>query len=106
MIFIETCCFRYKHKFGAFQKKEGKMSDVVILIFTGMGTVFLILILVVLLGNLIIRFTNAFAPAPTVQAVSTNTSPEIAPAKLAAIVSAVETVTKGKGRITSIEKMN
>lgn len=82
------------------------MSDVVILIFTGMGTVFLILILVVLLGNLIIRFTNAFAPAPQVQAVSTNTSSEIAPAKLAAIVSAVETVTKGKGRITSIEKMN
>lgn len=82
------------------------MSDVVILIFTGMGTVFLILILVVLLGNLIIRFTNAFAPAPQVQAVSSNASSEIAPAKLAAIVSAVETVTKGKGRITSIEKMN
>ena len=82
------------------------MSDVVTLIITGMGTVFLILILVVVLGNLIIRFTNAFASAPKVQAVSTNTSSEIAPAKLAVIVSAVETVTKGKGHITSIEKMS
>lgn len=82
------------------------MSDVVVLILTGMGTVFLILILVVILGNLIIRFTNAFAPAPQVKAGNSNSTSEIAPAKLAAIVSVVDIVTKGRGRITSIEKMN
>ena len=82
------------------------MSDVIVLIVTGMGTVFFILIMVVVLGNLIVRFTNAYAPVPQVQVSSESRSSEIAPAKLAAIVSAVETVTKGKGRITSIEKIN
>ncbi|WP_340113026.1 OadG family protein [Maribellus mangrovi] len=82
------------------------MSEVLKLVLTGMGTVFFILIMVVLLGNLIIRITNTFSPAVTVQASSNAGSSEIEPAKLAAIVSAVESVTRGKGRVTSVEKID
>jgi oxaloacetate decarboxylase gamma subunit len=73
---------------------------------TGTSTVFFILIMVVVLGNLIIRLTNKFALVPL--AVTELASPKkagIEPAKLAAIISAVEITTKGKGKVTSIEKM-
>ncbi|HZK94156.1 MAG TPA: OadG family transporter subunit [Prolixibacteraceae bacterium] len=73
----------------------------------GMVTVFLILSLVVILGNLIIRFVNRFIP--DVQNVSGQladvVTAEIHPKKIAAIVSAVKIVTKGTGRITSIKKI-
>lgn len=82
------------------------MSEVLKLVLTGMGTVFFILIMVVLLGNLIIRITNTFSPAIPVQASSNNGSSEIEPAKLAAIVSAVESVTRGKGMVTSVKKID
>lgn len=81
------------------------MSEVVKLIFTGMGTVFLILIMVVVLGNLIVRVTNMYAPAPS-QVAKSNSNAAIAPDKLAVLVSAVETVTRGKGKISKIEKIN
>jgi len=83
------------------------MSEVVKLIFTGMGTVFLILIMVVVLGNLIVRITNLYAPAPVQQQVAKNNpNAAIAPDKLAVLVSAVETVTQGKGKISRVEKIN
>ncbi len=82
------------------------MSEVLKLILTGMGTVFFILIMVVILGNVIIRITNMLAPAIQVAPASKQSSTEIEAAKLAAIVSAVETVTRGKGKVTLIEKMN
>jgi len=82
------------------------MAQVIQLIFTGMGTVFFILIMVVLLGNLIIRLTNRYAPEVQVQAVSEQKSSGMEVAKVAAIVSAVEIVTGGKGKVSSIEKMN
>lgn len=73
----------------------------------GMVTVFLILSLVVILGNLIIRFVNRFIP--DVQIVSGQladaVTAEIHPKKIAAIVSAVKIVTKGTGHITSIKKI-
>lgn len=77
------------------------------LLFVGMVTVFVILALVVILGNLIIRFVNRFIPeirkvsAQLTEAVIS----EINPKKTAAIVSAVNTVTKGSGRVTKIEKL-
>ncbi|WP_167618675.1 OadG family protein [Maribellus sediminis] len=82
------------------------MSEVLKLILTGMGTVFFILIMVVVLGKIIIRITNMLAPALQVQVASNQSSSEIEPAKLAAIVSAVETVTRGKGKVTFIEKLS
>lgn len=73
----------------------------------GMVTVFLILSLVVILGNLIIRFVNRFIPE--IQKVSAQISDsakaEIHPNKMAAIVSAVNKVTKGTGRVTRVKKI-
>ncbi|MBN1768779.1 MAG: OadG family protein [Prolixibacteraceae bacterium] len=72
----------------------------------GMATVFTILFLVILIGDGIIKFVNRFLPEaqkPVKQARATS-SAVISSSKMAAIVSAVQIVTNGKGRITSIEK--
>lgn len=73
----------------------------------GMITVFIILSLVVLLGNLIIRFVNKYLPeeiSHKVQQVAEQTG-NFNRKKVAAIVSAVKIVTEGKGHVTKIEKM-
>lgn len=73
----------------------------------GMVTVFIILALVVVLGDLIIRVVNRFMPE--VEKVSISPNEPVAPPtnqkKLAAIVSAINQVTKGSGRVTKIEKL-
>ncbi len=73
----------------------------------GMVTVFIILALVVILGNLIIRFVNRFIPElQKVSSPMTGTAKTaIHPKKMAAIVSAVNMITKGTGRINRIEKL-
>ena len=82
------------------------MNEALKLMLTGMSTVFFILIMVVVLGNIIIRITNRFAVAVVdPSGGAANSQKEINPSKLAAIVSAVEITTKGKGRVTSVEKM-
>lgn len=71
----------------------------------GMITVFLVLALVVLTGNLLIRFVNAVVPeAPASRAPSSQSS-QISPKKVAAITSAVHQLTGGKARIEKIEKL-
>lgn len=71
----------------------------------GMLTVFIILFMVVLLGNLIIRFVNRFVPETTQQLSNTATSSGMVDAKkMAAIVAAVNMVSKGKGRVVKVEK--
>ena len=77
------------------------------LILVGMITVFLILSLVVLIGNLIIGFVNKYLPEKAKQLVldTGNSTDEISRKKLAALVTAVKIVTKGKGRVTKIEKL-
>lgn len=82
------------------------MSEALKLMFTGMGTVFFILIMVVVLGNLIIRLTNSFSTESAKQTAAGASLSEIAPNKLVAIVSAVDVATKGKGKVTSVEKLN
>lgn len=82
------------------------MAEAVKLLLTGMGTVFFILIMVVLLGNLIIRVTNMFYVMPVVPDKESVPVSEIAPSKLVAIVSAVDIVTKGKGKVTSVKKVD
>ena len=73
----------------------------------GMITVFVILSLVVLLGNLIIRFVNKYIPEEITQKVQPPTVPVgvINPKKMAAIVSAVKMLTGGKGHVIKIEKL-
>jgi len=69
----------------------------------GMVTVFIILLLVVLVGNLIIAFVNRFFPESIV-AKSKPDSIGISASKTAAIVAAVNIVTSGQGRVVNIEK--
>ncbi len=85
-----------------------------LVLMVGMITVFVVLLLVVLSGQLLIRLVNRFLPAPsndyglvarkapfqTVSSSSTSSS------KIAALVAAVDIVTKGKGKITKIEKLD
>ncbi|WP_320113577.1 OadG family protein [Draconibacterium orientale] len=83
------------------------MNEALKLMLTGMSTVFFILIMVVVLGNIIIRITNRFSVAVVDHSGGAAPSQqEINPSKLAAIVSAVEITTKGKGRVTLVEKIN
>ena len=73
----------------------------------GMITVFVILALVVILGNLIIRAINRYMPE--IQKVSAKIADTaitgINPKKMAVIASAVNKVTNGAGRATKIEKL-
>jgi oxaloacetate decarboxylase gamma subunit len=76
----------------------------------GMITVFTVLALVVLTGRLIIWGVNQTTKEiPSVKKSATNISEihqEISAQKMAAIVAAVDIVTQGKGKITSIKKVN
>lgn len=65
-----------------------------------MITVFVVLSLVVVVGNLLIRIVNRFVAI----SVSSAKPTEISKTKIAAITAAVELITRGKGRITKIEK--
>lgn len=73
----------------------------------GMITVFIILSMVVLIGNLIIRFVNKYLPEEISKKVETvaGKASEFNRKKVAAIVSAVKIVTEGKGHVTKIEKL-
>ncbi len=70
------------------------------LLLIGMITVFVVLFLVVSVGNLLIYFVNRYLPAdqgPTDSSISSK--------KVAVVTAAVEAVTQGKGVITKIEKL-
>lgn len=78
------------------------------LLVVGMVTVFIILWLVVVIGNLVIRLTNRFIPvAAPAEGKSENrgaSGKKTASKKLAVIVAAVDAVTQGQGNVDSIEK--
>jgi len=73
----------------------------------GMVTVFVILALVVILGDLIIRFVNKFMPEVEKVIVAKNTAQVVDnnSKKMAAIVAAVSKITNGTGRVSNIEKL-
>ena len=75
----------------------------------GMLTVFVVLLLVVFIGNAIIQYVNRFMPEEAKVATTTNKSVAQPTAidgnKMAGIVSAVQIVTEGKGKVVKIEKI-
>lgn len=75
------------------------------LLLVGMLTVAFILILVVVFGNLLIRFVNKYFPEE-VKSVKTKPSDTIESSKLTALVAAVEIFTQGRGKVTKIEKID
>lgn len=77
-----------------------------LLMLVGMVTVFAVLLIVIGLGKLLIKLVNKYAPEdvvktvrPAVAAAGSNIPDPV----VVAIVSAVNTVTQGKGKVTSIQ---
>ncbi len=73
---------------------DGELSTALSLLAIGMITVFIVLLLVVLTGNILIRVVNRLSLSED----------HISAAKVAAISGAVEAFTQGRGKITKIEK--
>lgn len=80
-------------------------STAFMLLTVGMITVFTILALIVLFGNVLISLVNKFIPEERIAKVINHAAQgSMDPMKMAAIVSAVDIVTEGKARVTSITK--
>lgn len=80
-------------------------STAFMLLAVGMITVFTILALIVIFGNVLISFVNKFIPELKMSpVVSRAAEGAIDPRKMAAIVSAVDIVTEGKAKVTAIKK--
>lgn len=80
-------------------------STAFMLLAIGMITVFTILALIVIFGNILISLVNKFIPEEKIsKVVNRVTQVAIDPRKMAAIVSAVDVVTEGKAKVTSITK--
>jgi len=75
---------------------EGDLSTALSLLAIGMITVFIVLFLVVVTGKRLIRLVNKLNFSENGDAIT--------PSKIAAITSAVEVYTEGKGKITKIER--
>jgi len=61
--------------------------------------------MVVLIGNIVVRFVNRFVPAEVSKVkVPRKRTMEINQKRIAAIVSAVNTITGGKAHVTKIER--
>ena len=96
---------------------SGDFNTAFIILIVGMITIFLVLSLVVISGNLLIKIVNRFhtEEIPAMKDLSTPDSNESNPfpkthntddKEIAALVTAVDILTKGKGTITSIKKIN
>ena len=84
---------------------EEGLSTAFMLLAVGMITVFTILALIVFFGNLLITLVNKFIPEEKVSKVFSSLADRaMDPRKMAAIVSAVDVVTEGKAKVTSITK--
>ena len=74
------------------------------LLIVGMVMVFIILWLVVVIGNLVINLTNRFMAEDKKPGEGEMTGKRAHPKRLAAIVAAVDVITHGRGKIDSIQK--
>ncbi|MCG8307000.1 MAG: OadG family protein [Cytophagales bacterium] len=75
------------------------------LLAVGMITVFTILALIVFFGNVLITLVNTYIPETKIsRSVQSVVSGSIDPKKMAAIISAVDIVTQGNAKVTSITK--
>ncbi len=97
IIFLET-------EFYKTERMEQNLNSALSILVVGMITVLLILWLVVVIGNLLIRITNKFWPAPENSVTGGGSSTFVPAGTLAAIIAAVEAVTGGRGKVTKIEK--
>ena len=82
---------------------ETTVSNAFLLLGIGMITVFFVLFFVVLSGQLLISLVNKYAPDPIKE--SNLTLPLISNKEIAVITAVVDHVTRGKGKVESIEKL-
>lgn len=75
----------------------------IMLMVVGIVTVFAILVIIIYIAKALVKFVNKYIPEDT-PAPKTKT-PTISTRKMAAITSAVNTITNGKGKIVTIEKL-
>ena len=81
-------------------------SSAFMLLAVGMITVFTILALIVIFGNILISLVNKYIPEAKISfTVQRETTGTFDPRKMAAIVSAVDIVTEGKAKVTSITRV-
>lgn len=81
-----------------------EFSTAFTLLSVGMIAVFIVLALIVIFGNVLISLVNRFIPEAQV-VVSKTPQQTIDASKVAAIVSAIDIVTEGKAKVTSIKKV-
>lgn len=79
------------------------MEQALMLLLVGMITVFITLVMVTIVGNLIILVVNKFFPETVKTVTKSHFSSAIGTNKLAAIVSAVDIATQGKGKVVDIQ---
>ena len=82
---------------------DNGLNLALMLLLVGMFTVFVILLLVVLTGKVLIRFINRYFPESIKEPVKA--AADITSKKIAAIISAVDIITSGKGRVSKIDKI-
>lgn len=81
------------------------LSLALLLTAVGMGTVFCVLVIVIMLGKGIILLVNKYFPEAVKPVAIQSTGNEPSPTQLAAIKSAISTITGGKGNVIKIEKI-
>ena len=82
---------------------ESTAANAFLLLAIGMMTVFAVLSIVVISGSLLIKVINRYAP--DVAEKTKLIKPAISNKEIAVLTAIVDHVTKGKGKISSIEKM-
>jgi len=81
-------------------------GEAIVLMAVGMSTVFSVLVLVILTGKLLIFMVNKYAPEEEQPEAKRNNTSVINPSVANAIMSAVNTITGGKGKVEKIEKLS
>jgi len=87
------------------------MTEALKLMVVGMGTVFTVLVLVVIIAKILVNVINKYFPAPVKKVVKraqtqiSAVKDAIDKKKLAVISASVEILTKGKGIVTKVEKV-
>ncbi len=84
------------------------ISGAFMLMCVGMITVFCILLIVIGLGNVLIKLVNRFAPEETTtkkMSPAAQTSQSVDPTVKAVIEAAVSNITGGKGHVSKITKL-
>lgn len=80
------------------------LNEALSIMAVGMITVFFILFLIILIGNIIIRFSNRYLPEEAT-VVKTKKATVSSDNTLKAIEAAIDVITKGRGKVTNIKKL-